>query len=101
MKAQTQLTKISRLLGFSLFSLMVLGFENIQPLGFDRLFHKDLQEFVSARFNPAESEFMGDQEELFQSLLQEIERHPELLNELPAEIQAEIKSWKLQGKDLI
>ena len=81
--------------------IAVIGFSPVvQPITFDKPFTQDVKIYMESQFSAEENVFLDDQEELYMSLVKEVEAHPDLLNSLPAQVQAELKFWQQRGKSL-
>jgi len=98
METRNQKNKMTKIL---LTIIAVIGFSPVvQPITFDKPFTQDVKIFMESQFNAEENAFLDDQEELYMSLLKEVEAHPDLLDSLPAAVQAELSFWKNRGKSL-
>ncbi len=81
--------------------IAVIGFSPVvQPTAFDKPFTQDIKIFMESQFSAEENAFLDEQEELYMSLVKEVEAHPDLMNSLPAQVQAELKFWQQRGKSL-
>ena len=98
MKTQSQLTKIIGTVALLMGVIFIPS--NVEPLGFNSPFTQDVEIFMSSQFSGPEAKLIDNQEEMFLELLAEVEQHPDLLEALPSEIQAEIKIWQMRGKSL-
>jgi len=94
-KTNNKMTKVL------LTALFIIGFSPVvHPITFDKPFTQDLRIFIESQFNGAEKAFLANQEELYLALIKEVETHPDLIQALPIEVQAELSFWQKRGKSL-
>ncbi len=98
MDAQNQLTKKVIILSLSILAVALPA--AVEPLSFSSPFTQDVEIFVETKFSQDELKDLGNQEELFIELVKEAEAHPDMIESLPPELQAEIQNWIKRGKSI-